>query len=149
LPYEVDHVKSGERTVQARGRIRGFRRGLVEVERQFRAGGQYDSLGVPIAPGDWGTITLREWDWVVRRQYFRASGDLIGELYNINTPVELYPDHARYVDLEVDVAFLPPADVRVVDEQVLRRKVSEGLIPAILAEEAMQRAQELAASLRA
>jgi hypothetical protein len=147
-PYEVDHVKAGERVVQTRATIREHRRGTIELARQFRPGGRYDSLAEPILPGDTGTMTLTEGSWVVRRQYFRADGTLIGELHNINTPVELYADHARYVDLEVDVAVWPPHRVSVVDKAELDRKVAGRLIPEALAAEALRRAEELAAMLR-
>lgn len=152
---EIDHVKAGERRVRVRGTIsnpekrgREHKRGALLLERQFKGGGSYDSLGEPIMPGDFGTIALAEGDWVVRRHYYRANGELIGELDNINTPVELYPDHARYVDLEVDVMFLPPDTVRIVDQAVLDRKVGLGLVPPSLAEEAMRQARAVAEGLR-
>lgn len=147
-PYEIDHVKVGERTIQTRGVIGSFRRGTLHLTRQFKAGGAYDSLNEPIMPGDFGIIAFTQGDWVVRRQYFRAGGELIGELHNINTPVELYPDHARYVDLEVDVAFWPPDRISLVDEPLLQDKVRRGLIPAVLAQEAMRWAERVAEEMR-
>ena len=148
-PLEIDHVKAGEATIRTRGSITEHRGRSFKLTRTFKGGGQYDSLDIPIALGDWGTISFDEGGWIVRRQYFRAGGELLGELYNINTPVELYPDHARYVDLEVDVAYLPPRQIRVVDVAVLEAKVAKGLIPRALATEAIRRAGQVEEGLQA
>lgn len=41
--------------------------------------------------------------WSIKHSYFTRKPLLIGHYYNINTPVELYPHGARYLDLEVDI----------------------------------------------
>jgi len=99
--------------IELGGRVSRCKPGLLLLTRHFRPGGTYDGLGEPKEEGDWGTITLKEGEWVTRRRYFRKGGDLIGNLYNINTPVEFYPDHLRYLDLELDVVRLPDGTVRL------------------------------------
>ncbi len=120
---------------------------VLVLERQFRGGGTYDSLDLPKEEGDHGAVELYEDRWWGRRTYFRADGTPIGEIYNIHTPPELYPDGVRYLDLEVDVVRYPDGKVAVVDEDVLARKAEEGLIPAPLAERALKEARELEAQL--
>ena len=117
------------------------------LERRFRGGGMYDSLDLPKEEGDHGTVELYEGRWWGRRRYFRADGALIGEIYNIHTPPELYPDGVRYLDLEVDVVRRPDGGVALVDEEELRRKVEGGLIPEALALRALEEARSLAEGL--
>ena len=129
------HIKpDGERIVM-RGRIVSFDEGerKLVMERRFKGGGVYDGLGVRKEEGDYGFIELREGEWFVRRVYFSKNGELKGEIYNINTPVELYGTFIRYIDLEVDVV-----NGKLEDVDVLERRVEEGLIPPYLKEKALE-----------
>ena len=54
----------------------------------------------------------------------------------------------RYLDLEVDVVRRPDGGVELVDEEELRRKVEEGLIPEALALRALEEARSLAEGLK-
>jgi len=92
-------------------------------------------------------VELYEGRWWGKRTYFRADGTPIGEIYNIHTPPELYPDGVRYLDLEVDVVRYPDGEVELVDEEELARKVREGIIPEALADRALAEARALAAAL--
>jgi len=80
--------------------------------------------------------------------YFRADGRTIGELYNIQTPVEFRPGLVRYIDLEVDVVRRADGRVEVVDEDDLEHAVEIGGISPTLAETALTIAQRLADLLR-
>ncbi len=140
---EVHHAKAGGGFTW-RGVVGKFVPGEVLVlERRFRAGGTYDSLELPKLEGDHGTVELYEGRWWGRRRYFRADGTPIGEIYNIHTPPELYPDGVRYLDLEVDVVRRPDGGVELVDEEELRHKVEEGLIPEALGIRALEEARSL------
>ena len=131
-----------------RGMVAEFVPGQALVlERRFRAGGTYDSLNLPKLEGDRGTVELYEKRWWGRRCYFRADGTPIGEIYNIHTPPELYPQGVRYFDLEVDVVRHPDGRVELVDEKDLHRKVEEGLIPEALAIRALEEARSLVEGL--
>ena len=144
---EVRHGKAGDGFFW-RGTVARFVPGEVLVlERRFRAGGTYDSLEVPKEEGDHGEVELYEGRWWGKRTYFRADGTPIGEIYNIHTPPELYPDGVRYLDLEVDVVRYPDGEVELVDEEELARRVREGLIPEALADRALAEARALAAAL--
>ena len=93
-------------------------------------------------------MELYEGRWWGRRRYFRADGTVIGEIYNIHTPPELYPDGVRYLDLEVDVVHHANGEVEVVDEEVLARKVEAGLISKALADRAMEEARRVEGGLK-
>jgi len=146
----VRHAKAGEGGFEFQGTVRALEPGrLLVLERRFRGGGTYDGLGQPKAEGDMGLVELWDGRWFSRRVYLRRDGSLIGEIYNVNTPPELYQGTVRYLDLEVDVVRFPDGRVEVQDEDVLRAKQERGLLPSALAERATSCAQELAAALRA
>jgi hypothetical protein len=146
--FTTCHVKISGGELPLRGRIQNFAGGLLTIERAFSPGGRYDTLDIPKLRGDSGTLELPEGGCVCRRTYRRASGEALGELYNISTPVELGPDAARYVDLEVDVARFPDGRVEVVDIDQLQARVQEGYITRALADRAVRLAERLAELLR-
>lgn len=57
-----------------------------------------------------------------------------GAYINLNTPVELYPNRIRYVDMEVDVCVLPDGDVKAMHEELLERACSDMTISSGLLE---------------
>ena len=131
-----------------RGVVRAYAGDQLTLDRAFAPGGHYDSLGDAKRVGDRGTIEVVEHGWVLRRAYYRADGQLIGELYNVQTPVRFLPGRVEYTDLEVDVVRRPDGSVEVVDEDDLAATVEIGGITPQLAEVARGIAQRLAAVLR-
>jgi len=144
----IEHAKPWKHTVCMTGLVRSCENGLLVIERSFPAGGRYDSLGDEKQAGDHGLVEIPGGSWVLRRVYFRADGRTIGELYNIQTPVEFRPGLVRYIDLEVDVVRRADGRVEVVDEDDLEHAVEIGGISPTLAETALTIAQRLADLLR-
>jgi len=62
-----------------------------------------------------------------------------GTYVNVCTPVEVFPDAARYVDLHVDVMKHPDGTVERVDDDELRDAEAAGDVPEPLAEKARRR----------
>jgi probable ribonuclease FAU-1 len=147
-PVRLEHGKPWKGAITMNGVARSYRDGLLVVERTFTAGGRYDSLGDEKRDGDHGIVEIVPGGWVLRRAYYRADGHLIGELFNIQTPVELRRGVVRYTDLEVDVVRRRDGSVEVVDEDDLRRTVLIGGISPDLAETALVIAHRLADILR-
>jgi hypothetical protein len=144
----VCHAKPGGRTIATRATVGGWSDGVLILLRTFVGGGRYDSIGAPILAGDHGTIEVVPGGWVLRRTYTRADGRSIGELYNIQTPVQLVRDEVRYLDLEVDVVRWPDGRVRIVDLDDLQAVEAAGLLSADLANTAREVANALAEHLR-
>jgi Protein of unknown function (DUF402) len=144
----LEHGKIGRPTIRMRGTVVRYENAMLTLNRRFRPGGRYDSLGDRILSGDHGLIQVVESGWVLRRAYFRVSGELIGELFNVQTPAEFLPGLVRYTDLEVDVVRTARGGVRVVDEEDLAVLVRAGGIEPALADKAMALAQRLAIILR-
>ena len=110
--------------------------GSITLERSMRGGGSYDALDVPKEDGDVAVTKLREGRWWYPTTYKSADGEVKGTYVNVCTPVELFPDTVRYVDLYVDVIRLPDGTVEVVDEDELEEAVERGLVSDELAEKA-------------
>ncbi|EMA33417.1 DUF402 domain-containing protein [Halobiforma nitratireducens] len=110
--------------------------GSITLERSIHGGGSYDALGTPKEKGDVAVTKFREGRWWYPTTYKSADGDSKGTYVNVCTPVELFPDAVRYVDLYVDVIKTPDGTVEIVDADELEGAVADGLVSAELAEKA-------------
>ncbi len=107
---------------------------LVLKRTGYTGRGRYDGLETPKQSGDYALTTLMQGVWHYRHDYYRLSGELIGRYFNINTPVELYPDRMRYVDLEMDVAIWPDGSLQHLDEEELLSLHEAGMVTSRLVE---------------
>ena len=121
--------------------------GGVTVEREMSPGGSYDGLGGRREAGDVAVTSLSEGRWWYPTTYRAADGTVKGTYVNVCTPVEVFPDAARYVDLHVDVVKHPDGTVERVDDDVLDASVSRGDTPEPLAEKARSVASALTNAL--
>ena len=79
---------------------------------------------------------FREGRWWYPTTYKAADGTSKGTYVNVCTPVELFPDCVRYVDLYVDVIRQPDGTVEIVDADELEDAVDAGLVSDELAAKA-------------
>jgi len=110
--------------------------GTIRVERGMTPGGSYDALGVERRAGDVALTKLTEAKWWYPTVYRSEGGERRGTYVNVCTPVELFPDAARYVDLHVDVVKGPDGRVERVDDDELDEAVEAGHVSEPLAEKA-------------
>lgn len=113
------------------------------VFRRSFSKGRYDGLDLPIQEGDYGVTEIREGAWTIKHSYFTKDNRLIGEYYNINSPVELYPYGARYLDLEVDVVCRAGENPFLMDREKLALLTRSGCISTDLETKALAVAEEL------
>ncbi|MBS7645179.1 MAG: DUF402 domain-containing protein [Candidatus Bathyarchaeia archaeon] len=141
-----EHVKLDGRILDLRpGRIVQSGAGALKVERRgFKPGGFYDGVRVPRMEGDYALTEVREGAWFIKHSYYGREGELKCEYYNVSTPVELYPDRVRYVDLEVDVVREAGGRLRIIDVEELDLMVSEGYLSGELAAKARRTAEDIA-----
>jgi hypothetical protein len=109
--------------------------------------GRYDGLDVPISTGDYGLTEIEEGAWTIKHSYYTKSGRLIGEYHNVNTPVELYPYGARYVDLEVDVVRRADEPPVIIDQEKLALLARSGVIGRNLEAKALETAERIRGEL--
>ncbi|MFB6097077.1 MAG: DUF402 domain-containing protein [Haloferacaceae archaeon] len=110
--------------------------GTVEVVREMTPGGTYDALDAERAAGDTATTKFREGRWWYPTVYRDEDGQRKGTYVNVCTPVEVFPEVVRYVDLHVDVVKHRDGRVERVDDDDLDASVAAGEISDPLAEKA-------------
>jgi len=128
---EIEHVKlNGSRLHLGTAMVHRFdeNEGSMSLRRPIKGGGLYDGLKVEKRSGDYAITEAKFEEWYLVTQYFSREGILKGTYVNVNTPIELYPDRLRYVDLEVDICIWPNGEIRILDTKYLEEAVSEGLI---------------------
>ena len=141
----IGHGKpDGRRIVLGRGEVTARDvDGKLTVEREMSGGGTYDALGVERVAGDIATTTFVEGRWWYATVYKGTDGERRGTYVNVCTPVEVFPDEVRYVDLHVDVVKTADGEVRRVDDDELDAAVETGHVSERLAD----RARQVAASI--
>jgi hypothetical protein len=132
-----EHVKPEGQILNLReGEIVAFEEDELLVRRHFHQG-RYDGLDLPVEPGDYGLTKVAANAWSLRHRYFAKGGVPKGTYWNVNTPVELYPDRIRYVDLHVDVVRRGKGAPRIIDQERLGFITRHGFISTRLQEKAL------------
>ncbi|SEW16287.1 DUF402 domain-containing protein [Natrinema salifodinae] len=146
---EIGHGKpDGRRISLGRGEVTDWDpEGALTLERSMRGGGTYDALGVSKEEGDVAVTKFREGRWWYPTTYKAADGTAKGTYVNVCTPVELFPETIRYVDLYVDVIRGADGTVEIVDADELDAAVDDGLVSASLAEKATSVAEAVERAL--
>lgn len=143
----LEHIRPAGRPMRPReGVLLEAGKGKITFRRQFFKG-RYDGLDLPITSGDYGLTFVEEGSWIVKHSYFHKDGSHIGDYYNINTPVELYPYGARYLDLEVDVVRRAGAPPLLIDQEKLCLLTRKGCIGMPLEEKALAVAEQVLRSI--
>lgn len=140
---KMEHIRPCGRSIRPREGVLVKAEGCRIVFRRAFQKGRYDGLDIPIQHGDYGVTEIVEGAWCVKHCYFTGEGKAIGEYYNINTPVELYPYGARYLDLEIDVVHRAGEAPGIVDRENLALLVKRGGIGPALEARAVQTAEEI------
>jgi Ribonuclease G/E len=132
---DVEHVKlSGAVFHLGQATIEAINSQTISYSRTIKADGFYDGLGVAKEAGDKAVSETKLGEWHITTSYFSKDGRWKGVYININTPVEIYPDAVRYIDLEVDVCVRPDGEIKVVDMEKLEKALERGVISQTLFE---------------
>ena len=121
--------------------------GKITLRREAGGSGTYDALGTPRERGDVAITKFTEGRWWYPTVYRGEEGERKGTYVNICTPVEIYPDEVRYVDLHVDVVKYPDGSTERVDDDELDEAVEDGYVPEELAEKAREVASRVQKAL--
>ncbi len=147
----VEHVKLDGRTIiLTKGRIIERTDSKYIIKKVFWSGhrtgsfghSRYDGIRIRREEGDFAITEIVEGSKFLKTQYFSKNGKMKGIYVNINTPIEIYPDHIRYIDLEIDVVARYGDKPRIIDQQLLTRALERGYITEEIAEEAKNIALE-------
>ncbi len=121
--------------------------GTVMVEREMHPGGTYDGLGIDRRAGDVAVTEFADGRWWYPTVYRGADGERRGTYVNVCTPVEIFPDVVRYVDLHVDVVRHGDGSVERLDDDELDGAVDAGYVDAALAAKAREIADAVESAL--
>ena len=143
----LEHIRPSGKPMRPRlGILQSVRENRVVFKREFSKG-RYDGLDLPIREGDYCLTEVREGKWYTRHSYFSKEHLRIGEYFNINTPTELYPYGARYVDLEVDVIQRAGENAFPIDQEKLEVLARKGCIAKDLQNKVLMVSKQLLRSL--
>lgn len=144
----ITHDKPDGRSIDlGTGTVTAREATTIELEREMHSSGTYDGLGTPRAAGDVATSTYREGRWWAPTVYESVDGEYRGTYVNVSTPIELFPETVRYVDLHVDVVKRPDGTIERVDEDVLQAAVEDGQVTDRLADRARSVAEAVESAL--
>ncbi|MGV8073869.1 MAG: DUF402 domain-containing protein [Syntrophobacteraceae bacterium] len=144
----LEHIRPSGKALRPReGRLLSIEGNRIVFRRSFYEG-RYDGLDITIQPGDYGLTEIKEGQWYIKHTYFRRNGEMLGEYFNINTPVELYPYGARYLDLEIDIIRRAGEEPFIIDQEKLSLLAEKGCIGTALEAKALEVAECLMQSLR-
>ncbi|MXR51467.1 DUF402 domain-containing protein [Halovenus sp. WSH3] len=110
--------------------------GQVTVRREISSRGSYDALGTEREPGDIAVTKFQEDRWWYPTVYRGEDGTSKGTYVNVCTPVEIFPNTVRYIDLHVDVIKTPDGTTEIVDDDELTAAVEAGQVDEQVAEKA-------------
>ncbi len=145
--FFLEHLKINGSKFKLNGIVKKINDEKIVIYREMQTPGIYDGLNSPKERGDYALTTIEEGMWHYKNEYFSADGKLKGKYVNINTPIEIYPDRARYIDLEVDIVKSPEKDPELRDEKHLKRAYDLGMITEELFKESMAIAKKLQSKL--
>ncbi|MEM2281725.1 MAG: DUF402 domain-containing protein, partial [Candidatus Bathyarchaeia archaeon] len=141
---DVEHVKlSGAVFHLGQAALETLSDGEIRYCRIIRADGFYDGLGTPKEAGDKAVSQTKLGEWHITTNYYSKDGAWKGAYININTPVEVYPNALRYVDLEVDVCIRPDGEAKVLDVEKLEKALEKGWISKKLFETVKAEVEEI------
>ncbi|MEM3577193.1 MAG: DUF402 domain-containing protein [Candidatus Bathyarchaeia archaeon] len=141
---DVEHVKlSGAVFHLGQAEIESISDKGLRYSRTMRSNGFYDGLGVKKEAGDKAVSETETGEFYITTSYFSADGTFKGKYINLNTPVEVYPQTLRYVDLEVDVCILPDGTTKVLDMEKLEKALERGLISKAFFQKILEKVEEI------
>jgi len=136
-----EHVKPASHPIYMEGaKVKRYAPPYIKLKRYMAPKGYYDGLEIRKEAGDYCITEMEEGSWHFKHTYYDRNNQVKGEYYNICTPIEIFPNKIRYIDLEVDVIRFPNGDSYIIDEDQLRRRVEEGIFPEKVATLAMSEA---------
>jgi len=126
---QIEHVKlSGQTFLLGEATIQEIEEPKIRFQRILKRNGVYDGLRVQKQAGDKAVTEAEIGAWTFETRYYAPSGEYKGTYININTPIEVYPNTIRYIDLEVDICIWPNRTYKVLDEEKLDSALHEGWI---------------------
>ena len=141
---DIEHIKlSGLILHLGQATIESLDNEQIRYGRTMRSNGFYDGLGVKKEVGDKAVSETKRGEWCITTKYFAKDGVWKGTYINLNTPVEVYQETIRYVDLEVDVCIQPDGTAKILDVEKLEKALEYGFISKTLFKIVKEKVKEI------
>ena len=140
--YEIIQKKMNGKDIFIKGTVTNISDKEITIKRNIRYKGQYDGLDIPVEKGDYAITHVYPMKWFLVHEYFSKDGNLKGKYININTPTEVFPKFARYIDLEVDIVE-KEGKRRIIDIDKLDEVKNEGKISSEFYDFIMQKSNSI------
>lgn len=127
----IEHVKlDGFVLSLGKARVESFDKenSKIKLSRIIKSNGLYDGLQVPKEAGDIAISEAKLGEWYLKTMYYSKEGVLKGTYINFNTPIELYHNKIRYIDLEIDLAILPNGQFKILDKDKFKEAIEKGIL---------------------
>lgn len=130
--YYLKHQKIDEEII-IKGRVIETNN-LIRIKRKVKSFGDYNGLQIYRERGDEIITTIKPEEWYITHEYFSKEGKLKGKYININTPVEIFPNYASYIDLEIDIVEFPDGTKKLIDVKKFKSLIDNKQISKELVE---------------
>jgi Ribonuclease G/E len=127
----IEHVKlDGSVLSLGKAEVVSFDKKELKIEllRIIRSNGLYDGLDILKEFGDIAISEAKLGEWYLKTRYYSKNRVLKGTYINFNTPIELYYNKIRYIDLEIDLSILPNGQVKILDEDKFKEAIKNGIL---------------------
>ncbi|MEM0084573.1 MAG: DUF402 domain-containing protein [Candidatus Methanomethylicia archaeon] len=125
----IEHVKLNGKVILFRNiESIDFNGKFLTIYRRVKSPGFYDGLNIVKMVGDKIVTKIGFGDWYYVSRYYSSDGQFLGSYININTPIEIYGDRLRYVDLEVDVCVKSNGEFKILDMDHLYKAFKMGVV---------------------
>lgn len=109
--------------------------GWVEMRQELRNKDSYpDGLQLDKQPGDYTIIRFQEGSWSYVRRFYGRDGTWKGDVARVTTPVALFSDQVRLVNLLVTVTYSPQQEPQVTGLEELQALQQRGVVSMALVE---------------
>ncbi|VVB74638.1 RNA-binding protein AU-1 [Candidatus Tiddalikarchaeum anstoanum] len=125
-----------------KGRIEKRDENKIVLKRFMKSGSKYNGLDIIFDRGDYALTELKKDAWYTKHSFYSEDNKLKGEVYIINTPVELQTEKAATINLELAVV-KKDGKGELINEDVLKKYADEGEITSKLLKEAKVAAKKI------
>ncbi len=141
---KIQHVKLDGRIISLTpGKVIYRNNNKIILKRKFKSEGIYDGLGIKKDIGDYALTEISRENFFTYSKYYSFMNNLKGEYYSICTPIEIYENYVRYVDLGIDVIKIPNNPPKIIDVEEMEEAYKKGIISEWLKEKAYKEAEEI------
>lgn len=122
----VEYILNGS-TKFLKGKIVKKDDNSLVIKRFMKSGGVYEGLNTSIERGDYALTEVKENEQFTKHSFYSTNDELKGELFTINTPLELQTNRAVSIKLEMGVVKTSEG-TEIINEELIKEYAQQGAI---------------------